>query len=279
MMRLTLCIVLAMQLLCWTTEGVAATQSTSASRNPDAKWQGGLKQFYFGDRPILDGADVIALQAPQRAEDGAVVPLRITAGFAQTPQRSIKTLSLIIDNNPVPLAGTFHFTQASGKADLALRVRVNEYSQVRVVAETNDGALYMTQRFVKASGGCSAPAGSDLDVAMQRLGKIRFKVGDQTAGELVPTQLAISHPNLTGLQKDQVTLLNIPAHFVNKVKVTYQGEQVFSAETDISVSENPNFRFYFVPEEPGGELLAEIEDSNQQKFTQVIRYAQPGAAQ
>lgn len=40
---------------------------------------------------------------------------------------------------------------------LATRVRVDDYSYVRAVAETADGKLHMVKAFVKASGGCSAP--------------------------------------------------------------------------------------------------------------------------
>jgi sulfur-oxidizing protein SoxY len=71
---------------------------------------------------------------------------------------------------------------------------------------------------------------------------------------------------------DQVTQLYMPAHFVNKVKVSLDGEAVFSAETDISVSENPNFRFYLVPQ-GGGELIAEVEDTHGSKFTEAYKIA------
>ena len=243
-----------------------------AAEDSDVVWNGSLKKFFFADRPIQDAEGVIALDAPVRAEDGAVVPIQITAGFPQTTERYIKTVSLVIDRNPSPMAGRFHFSPKSGKADLALRIRVNEYSPVRVIAETNDGKLFMASRFVKATGGCSAPVGTDLDAARKRLGKIRMKTRATGLYEPVQTQLAVSHPNLTGLQKDQVSLLFIPSHFIQKINVTFEGEQIFSAETDISVSENPNFRFYFVPEK-AGKMIAEIEDSRGMRFTQSYDYS------
>ncbi|MDH3638102.1 MAG: quinoprotein dehydrogenase-associated SoxYZ-like carrier, partial [Gammaproteobacteria bacterium] len=173
----------------------------------------------------------------------------------------------------------FHYTPKSGRADLALRVRINEYTPVRAIAETNDGELYMTRRFVKASGGCSAPAGGDLAVAMSRLGKMKMRFKEDAApGQPQATQLGISHPNLTGMQMDQLTRMYAPAHFVKNVKVTFNGEPVFSAETDISVSENPNFRFYFVPAEPGT-LAAEVEDSEGMKFTHTMDYPPKAPAQ
>lgn len=240
-------------------------------------WDLLLRESYFGDRPILESDEVIALEAPRRAENAAIVPIKIRAQIPQTEERYIKTLTLLIDKNPVPLAGTFHFTPKSGRADLALRVRINAYSHIRAIAETNDGELHMTKEFVKASGGCSAPVGTDLEAAMKRLGKMKFKTARiSSTGDPVSTQLGISHPNITGLQMDQVTQLYMPAHFVNKVKVSLDGELVFSAETDISVSENPNFRFYLVPQaesEGKGELIAEVEDTHGSKFTKTYQLA------
>ena len=42
--------------------------------------------------------------------------------------------------------------------EISTRVRVNNYTDVHAVAELSDGKLYMTKTYVKASGGCSAPA-------------------------------------------------------------------------------------------------------------------------
>lgn len=233
----------------------------------DTVWLDPVRQAYFSDRPITESADVIRLEAPERAEDPAVVPVSITAGFPQTADRYIKTITVLIDKNPVPLAGRFTFGPRSGRADLALRIRVNEYSPVRAIAETNDGQLYMASRFVKASGGCSAPVGADLEAAMSRLGTMKFKTrASDQPDEPVLAQLLVSHPNITGLQMDQLTRLYRPAHFVREITVRFNGEPVLVAETDISISENPSFRFYFVPDQPG-ELTAEVVDSQDQHFT------------
>ena len=240
-----------------------------ASADParDDTWLNSLRHAYFGDRAIIETNDVIELEAPERAEDPATVPVSIKAGFAQSAQRYIKTITLLIDKNPVPLAGKFTFTPQSGRADLALRIRINEYSPVRAIAETNDGQLYMSSRFVKASGGCSAPVGSDLEAALTRLGNIKLKSQtSDSSGNALLTQLLVSHPNLTGMQMDQISRLYQPAYFVKKIKVTFDGSPVLTAETDISISENPSFRFYFVPDHEG-ELVAEVVDSKDLRFT------------
>ncbi len=238
-----------------------------AAGEDETAWQTLIKPKYYGDRPIAETAPLIELTAPYRAEDPALVPIQITSKIPQAKDKYIKTITLFIDNNPVPFSAAFHFTPDSGRADLAMRVRVNAYSFVRAVAETSDGALSMTKAFVKASGGCSAPIGTDLEAAMARLGKMKFKLEDTAAAEK-PTlaQLLISHPNITGLQMDQISRLIKPAHFVDEVKVTFNGKPVLTAQTDIAISADPNFRFYFVPDGPG-ELKAEIKDNTGKQFS------------
>ncbi|MEZ5930577.1 MAG: quinoprotein dehydrogenase-associated SoxYZ-like carrier [Alphaproteobacteria bacterium] len=211
-----------------------------------------IRAALFDDRDIRDGAGVIRLQAPERAEDAAIVPIKVTADMPQTVDRYIRTIHLVIDQNPAPVAGVFHLTPESGVATIATRVRVNEYTHVRAVAETNDGALYMATAFVKASGGCSAPALKDHEVAMSRMGKMKVKeITPFTPGEPNQVQLMISHPNYSGLQIDQVTRNWVPPHFVESIDVRYGGKTIMTVEGDISLSENPSVRFSFVPDRPG----------------------------
>lgn len=244
-----------------------ASGGAADAEQDETIWNTALREQFFAGKTLQQGEPVIALDAPYRAEDPALVPIKVSAGFAQSEQRYIKKLSLFVDKNPVPFVGEFEFTPDSGKADIALRIRINTYSYVRAIAEMNDGSLYMAKRFVKASGGCSAPLGADLDAAMQRLGKMKFRL-DEGVKLKEPTlaQLLISHPNVTGMQMDQLTRLVKPAHFIKQVSVFFNDKPVLNAKTDIAVSADPNFRFYFVPEQEG-ELRAEINDSEGKNFT------------
>ena len=221
----------------------------------------------FGGRTIAPApADMLVLEAPSRAIDAAVVPIVIRAKFPQTPSRYVSKLYLIIDANPSPISGIFSFTPDSGRAEVETRVRVDAYSHVRAIAETSDGQLYGVTRFVKASGGCSAPAGSDAKAALASMGQMRFRVeGDVKGGSPVLAQLMIDHPNHSGLAMDQYTRQFTPAHYVRKIDVTYAGRPVFSADVDFSMSENPNFRFWFQPQ-GSGELRATVVDSRELRF-------------
>ena len=79
----------------------------------------------------------------------------------------------------------------------------------------------------------------------------------------------VSHPNSSGLAMDQLTRLFVPPHFVRRVEVSFAGEPVMTADVDFSISENPNFRFYFVPAREG-ELKAVIVDSKDLRFESSV---------
>lgn len=235
---------------------------TAVAAEDENIWNKVLKPEYFAGQTIEESDKVIELEAPVRAEDPALVPFKIVSKISQTKENYIKRILVLVDNNPFPFVGDFNFTPESGKADIAMRIRVNSNSNIRAIAQMNDGKLIMTKKFVKASGGCSAPIGADLDEAMSRLGKMKFKLdGDVKVGEPTSVQLMISHPNITGMQMDQVTRFIKKAHFVKDVKVSFNGKPVLTAKTDIAISTDPNFRFYFVPDK-AGELKAEVTDTS-----------------
>jgi sulfur-oxidizing protein SoxY len=242
-----------------------ARAAAQASDNPEASeiWRK-VRASLFETRPITNvGDDTLLLDAPVRAEDAAVVPIAMRARLPHTASSFVTKLYLVIDNNPSPIAAIFSFTPQSGRADIETRVRVDEYTYVRAIAETSDGRLLMRTRFVKASGGCSAPPGKDPQAALAALGKIKLRVdGDVVINKPTLVQLMISHPNDSGMVMDQMTRQFTPRWYVRTVNVAYGGQSVLSADLDFAISENPNLRFYFVPRGPG-RLSVDVTDSNQ----------------
>ena len=271
------------------TLGSAAFGQAKSAENPESSaiWQK-VRASLFQSRPITTvtatASDaMLQLETPVRAEDAAVVPIAIRTRAPQAGGKRIDKVYLIIDNNPSPISAIFQFTPLSGRADIETRVRIDEYTHVRAIAETSDGQLFMTTRYLKAAGGCSAPPGKDAQAALASLGRMKFRIepganadlsGDLRGNQPVLAQLMISHPNNSGLAMDQVSRLFTPPHFVRQVRVTYGGELVMSADVDFSISENPNFRFYFLPK-GGGELKAEVIDSNDLKFETALSYRRP----
>lgn len=234
----------------------------------DGAWQDIRASLFGTDRMIHDANGVIALEAPDRALDAATVPVSIIAEIEQTEERYIRAVTLVIDENPAPVVGTFHLFPGNGIANLSTRVRVNAYTTIRAIAETNDGELYMAEKFVKASGGCSAPASKDHDLAMARLGKMRLKqIGAWREDEPGEAQFMISHPNYSGMQIDQVTQLWVPALYVQTIELSLGKKPILRFEGDISMSENPTVRFFVRPE-TAAELRAKVVDSDEQTFEQ-----------
>ena len=157
-------------------------------------------------------------------------------------------------------------------------MRVNNYTDVHAVAELSDGQLYVSKTYVKASGGCSAPAVKNAEEAQNRLGQMRYRQfahEDSPASRIREAQIMIGHPNNSGLQMDQVTQLYIPAFFVNQLKLTQDDSPVLSMEGGISISEDPNLRFTYVSN-GAKRFRAEARDTDGHVFRNEWDVEKPG---
>ena len=233
-------------LLCVMPGAWPAPAATSDSYDP---WPG-LVQDIFSNRPMNDGNSVIAIEMPYRAEDAAIVPVTLRTRLPPGDSRRVLTITLVIDQNPAPMAAKFELGPDANVTEISTRVRVNNYTDVHAVAELTDGKLYMVKTYVKASGGCSAPAAKNADEAKGRLGQMRYrefaKSGEGPTSGAREAQIMIGHPNNSGLQMDQITQLYIPAFFVNELHLWQDDNLVLTMEGGISISEDPNIRFTYV---------------------------------
>ena len=212
----------------------------------------GLIQDIFNNRPMNDGSDVIGIEMPYRAEDAAIVPVTLRVKLPPSDDRHLLRITLVIDQNPAPMAAKFELGPDAGISEISTRVRVNNYPNVHAVAELSDGKLYMVKTYVKASGGCSAPAVKNAEEAKNHLGQMKYRQfakSDQSGPANGPreAQIMIGHPNNSGLQMDQLTHLYIPAFFVNELRIWQDDNLVLAMEGGISISEDPNIRFTYVP--------------------------------
>ncbi|MFK7966359.1 MAG: quinoprotein dehydrogenase-associated SoxYZ-like carrier [Burkholderiaceae bacterium] len=226
-----------------------------------------LRPQLFGERQIYLPPSQITIDVPKRAAFGGSVPVKVTLAHPQDPDLYVKRLYLVIDNNPSPLAATIDVTPEIGQADFETRVRVDTYSHVRAIAELSDGQLHMDVGYVKTSGGCSAPPNRERP---EEIGKILLRTA---SGEAAPrpdrpvaVDFKIRHPNDTGFELNQQTVMFIPPNFIRNLNITYQGKNIWHAELDFSISENPYFRFNVLPGS-GGILQADAQDTNGNAFT------------
>ncbi len=205
-----------LRLLCIAGLLSAATGARLASAaTPDAydPWPG-LVQDIFNNRPMNDGGDVIGIEMPYRAEDAAIVPVTLRTKLAPTDERRVLSITLVIDQNPAPMAAKFELGKDARISEISTRVRVNP------------------------------------DEARNRIGQMRYRQfgrpeqGPTSGGR--EAQIMIGHPNNSGLQMDQVTQLYIPAFFINELHLWQDDSPVLSMEGGISISEDPNIRFTYV---------------------------------
>ena len=90
----------------------------------------------------------IVIEAPQIAENGAVVPIEVSSNIPGTT-----AIAVLIEKNPFPLASRFEFKEGA-LPFVKLNVKMGETSDVRVVAFAG-GKQYAATREIKVTiGGC-----------------------------------------------------------------------------------------------------------------------------
>ncbi|MHA6347237.1 quinoprotein dehydrogenase-associated SoxYZ-like carrier [Roseivivax sp. CAU 1761] len=211
----------------------------------ETEWDAIARELY-GTRDLLDGGDVIAIDAPYRSADDART--EIAAQVAAPPGRRIAAVTLVLDRNPMPVSAVLRLNRPQPRVAFDATLRVNGPTPLHVVAETSDGQIYVAESFVKTSGqgACAAPPGTDPKAALATLGDMVLRVGDGPAGALGALttdqqrlDIALSHPSHSGMQMDQITLLYIPLRYVEDVAIALDGAAYARVIGSISLSENP----------------------------------------
>ncbi len=248
----------------------AQAEPEARERESERVWMEEIRPQVFAERTILEGAgqDIVEIKVPFRAEDAAIVPISIHSKIPQAEERYIKSMYVFADRNPVPLVGQFELSPMNGRADLAMRVRIDFFTYIRVIAELNDGTLHMDKSYIRSAGGCSAPPGKSLTEALALLGNTRVKQrGVWQLEEPGLVQLQISHPNVTGMSIDPRTNRKPIPYFLNRVEVSYDDAPVLSGTLTFSISEDPSFRFFMVPQRSGGLLKVKATDTKNKEFS------------
>ena len=95
-----------------------------------------------------EDSDLIELQTPDIAENGAVVPVEVTSAIPGT-----SAIYIAIEMNPNPLAAAFAIPEGT-EPYVATRVKVAQTCVIYAVVEAN-GKLYKSGRETKVTlGGC-----------------------------------------------------------------------------------------------------------------------------
>lgn len=252
--------------------GVPALAGAPAADDP---WPG-LVTDVFSDRAMEKTDKIVSLETPYRSLDAALTPL--TLHLASPPSDPIAAVTLVIDHNPAPVAAVFKLGRNADVSRIETRVRVNENTLIHAVAETAGGRLFVTEKSIKAAGGCSAPSVKDPDEALASLGKMKLRQFEAPANAEAPreAQLLIRHPNNSGFQVDQITHYYIPARFVRDIKLWQGDDLIVGVEGGISLSEDPSIRLTF-RYNGATSYRAEIVDTEQAAFSGSWQAIPPGS--
>lgn len=232
-----------------------------------------LKAEVVGNRPLQAGLGVVNLAAPTRPEDQRAVPVSIDAHFADG--RTVKTVTLVVDENPMPVAAVFNIGPNQRHVSLKTAIRLNQQTDIRAIVEASDGALYMTSRLVKFAGGqaaCAAPPTGNPEEIAANMGKMSLA---EVPAEGNATQIAramhlqISHPNHTGMAMDQQTLLYIPLRMISVLEVRQGDVKLFDMTGSITLAENPYFEFP-VSLTGNHQLSVVLKDSEGSQWTRTL---------
>lgn len=245
--------------LVWTAVAVAIGPAAAGTA-----WDG-LKLEVFGDALIRDGAGIVTLKAPTRPDDQRKVPIAVEAAFADG--RTIKSLTVIVDENPSPVAARFHIGGARHQLHISAKYRLNSETDVRAVVEASDGALYMVAQHVRFAGGqasCSAPPQGDPKEIAETMGQMSLTHAPSklSASRIRPrARLDVRHPNHTGMVLDQLTLLYTPLNIVERLEVRQGDETVFDMQGSMTISQDPSIDFDY---EVNGaeEMKVRLQDSD-----------------
>lgn len=98
--------------------------------------------------PAAEASSGIVIEAPQIAENGAVVPIEISSNIPGTT-----SIAVLIEKNPYPLMATFDFLEGA-LPFVKVNAKMGETSDVRVVVASGGKHFSATREIKVTIGGC-----------------------------------------------------------------------------------------------------------------------------
>jgi sulfur-oxidizing protein SoxY len=192
----------------------------------------------------------LQIDAPQKAENGAVVQVELTSKQAAG---GVSSLRLLADANPTPLIASFELgKQVLPK--LVTRIKLAQSGEVIALAQQANGQFQQQRRQVTVlEDGC---AGSEREEPFASSMKMRARLMDERSPGKPVTELKIIilHPMRTGRSKNDDGQL-LPAHFMQLMQVVLNGQVIIDAQTGTGIARNPYFTFY-IQEAKLGDVIA-----------------------
>jgi sulfur-oxidizing protein SoxY len=93
-----------------------------------------------GEAPIRTGK--VRLDIPPLVENGNTVPMTVSVASPMTAADYVKSIHVFNEKNPQPNIGNFYLTAASGRAQVATRIRLADTQKVVAIARLSDDSFW-----------------------------------------------------------------------------------------------------------------------------------------
>lgn len=103
----------------------------------------------------LVASSKVKMEAPEIAENGAVVPVKVTVESPMTQKEYVKAIHVLASKNGNVRCANIYLTPANGEAFFGTRVKLGGTQDVVAIAEMSDGSFLTAKQNVKVTiGGC-----------------------------------------------------------------------------------------------------------------------------
>ena len=112
------------------------------------------EQAITGGKSVVDSAKV-ALTVPEIAENGAVVPVKVSVDHPMEKDNYVKAIHVLTTKNANARCADVMLSPMNGKAYFATRIKLGGTQKVVALVETSDGSFLRSSKLVKVTiGGC-----------------------------------------------------------------------------------------------------------------------------
>lgn len=179
----------------------------------------------------------IQITGPDVAEDGAVVPITVSANLP-----GVQSIAILVEKNRTALTALFTLPEGTA-AFINTRIKMSEASRVIALVRTPAG-FFMNARDIRVTQGGCGPGDSVRATAASSEGPAATRIRASVSGAETEIKALMSHDMETGQRKDASGAL-IPAHHITDLSVTHNERVVLSAQFGTAISRNPFLQFRF----------------------------------
>lgn len=200
-------------------------------------------------------AQDMQIEAPQKAENGAVVQVEL---LGAAPAGDIQQLRLLAAANPTPLIASFSLAP-NVLPHVVTRVKLAQSGDLIALQQRADGQVQAQRRgVIVLEDGC---ASSEREEPFASSMKMRARLMEAASGPpQTELKIIILHPMRTGRSKNEAGQ-PVPAHFMQTMQVMHRGKVIVDAQTGTAISRNPYFTFYLNDAQEGDAIEVSWQDN------------------